>query len=102
MNYTEEILRLRDRVILGNEKLWIAWRKVCETISSEEYSRLAAQWDEANKKLDLLCTELKAREYTDCLYIDEYGNRFKYCLRSDFCWVCPSIIKYWDKEFELL
>jgi len=90
------------RIRLGNAKLTTAWKVVCEQDDPEGFKRLAAQWDEANKKLNTLCLELMALDYQDCLYIQD-GIQTKKCLGGEFtCWVCPSKISYWRQEFEEL
>jgi len=103
--YSSEVLALRDRVILGNEKLNDAWWQICQIDhESQEWKDLVEQWHQANEKLSLLCIELKARGYTDCLYI-ENGKKIKKCLSpgDDIgCRVCPSRIPYWEQEFATL
>lgn len=58
------------------------------------------RWDQAVKKLTLLCTELELRGYTECLYL-EGGKKVKRCLDNPdgfWCQVCPSIYPYWEKK----
>jgi len=99
--YSSEVLALRDRVISGNKKLNDAWEQIRGIAhDAEEWKELLEQWHQANEKLSLLCSELKARGYTDCLYI-ENGKKTKKCLPPGDaigCRVCPSSRKYWEKE----
>lgn len=99
--HSKEVLELRDRVINGNQKLFDAWLKIRELAGDEmEWVKQMNRWYDAGLKLQVLCTELKARGYTDCLYIVK-DKRTKNCLKNpdDFwCQVCPSSIPYWDKE----
>lgn len=99
--YTEEIIKLRDRVALGNEKLYFAWEKI-KNMEREERKQTLQQFDEANKKLMGLCSQLKLMGYTECLYIRE-GRKNKGCLYNAdqpgwFCYVCPSQTPYWEEE----
>lgn len=99
--YSSEVLALRDRVKLGNEKLNDAWEQIRGMAhDTEEWKELLEQWHQANKKLSLLCSELKARGYTDCLYIENRKKTKKCLLPGDDigCRVCPSSRKYWEKE----
>ena len=99
--YSEEVLALRDRVIKGNQKLLDAWRKIREIAhNSEEWSAQMARWHEAQERLHILCVELKAKGYTECLYIVD-GVKTKGCLSNPdgfWCQVCPSSFRYWEKE----
>lgn len=100
---SDELVALRDRVILGNQKLFDAWLKIREFAhDSAEWSRQMDRWSEAQKKLQGLCSQLKLMGYEDCLYIKE-GKKFKNCLDNPdgfWCQVCPSIISYWEKELQ--
>jgi len=100
--YSPEVLVLRDRVKRGNDVLFKAWLQIRELAhDSEEWSRQMELWHQAGKKLSLLCTELKLRDYCDCLYRNEKGERTRSCLDNPdqfWCQVCPSNISYWDKE----
>lgn len=94
-----EALALRDRVIKGNEKLFLAWQQIRELPSGERECQLD-QWNEAQEKLHNLCLELKAKGYHDCLYI-ENGKKIRSCLSEPggwWCQVCPSSIPYWEQE----
>lgn len=99
--YSEEVLALKDRVINGNQKLFDAWLKIKELAGDEmEWVKQMSRWHDAGLKLQVLCTELKARGYTDCLYIIN-DKRTKTCLQNPdgfWCQACPSSIPYWDKE----
>lgn len=99
--YNPEVLALRDRVKKGNDKLFQAWQQIRELAhDTEEWSRQMELWHQAGKKLNSLCTELKLKGYGDCLYL-ENGKRMKSCLDNldgFWCQVCPSSIRYWDKE----
>ncbi len=103
--YSSEVLALRDRVILGNKKLNAAWEQIKGMVhDTEEWNYQMECWHQGNEKLSLLCTELQARGYVDCLYI-ENGKKTKKCLLSGDdigCRVCPSSRKYWEEEFEEL
>ncbi len=71
--YSPELLALRDRVKLGNNKLFKAWLQIREIAhDSEEWARQMELWHQAAEKLSLLCSELKLKGYTDCLYIKYY------------------------------
>jgi len=97
--YTPEILSLRDRVILGNKKLNDAWEQIRAMVhDTEEWSEQMKCWNQANEKLSLLCTELKALGYNDCLYLDGQGRKTRKCLEGMGCRVCPSKIRYSEKE----
>jgi len=104
-SYSKEVLALRARVIKGNDLLYKAF---IQANNAEEPGRtkLLAQWDEANRKLDGLCQTLMAMGYRDCLYIDENGNKTRSCLNSEItpygCWICPSERKYWREEMDEL
>jgi len=97
--YSPEVLALRDRVKLGNEKLFKAWQQIRE-LNSAEWSYQMELWYQAGKKLNVLCIELNLKGYGDCLYL-ENGKKTKSCLDNAdgfWCQVCPSSIRYWDKE----
>lgn len=66
-----ELIALRDRVAKGNEKLHEAWAQM-KNLDPERWKLASKQYDEALKKLELLCLELKSRGYVDCLYIKFY------------------------------
>jgi len=113
-----ELLALRDRVAKGNEKLHAAWAQM-KNLDAESWKQASRQYDEALKKLELLCLELKGKGYQDCLYIKFYegmtmeeeraimseiasgkvtdikkvGAKTKNCLINEdktfFCRVCP-------------
>ncbi|GAI60023.1 unnamed protein product [marine sediment metagenome] len=103
--YSSEVLALRARVILGNKKLNDAWEQIKGIVhDSEEWNYQMEQWHQANERLSLLCTKLQARGYTDCLYLDEQGKKTVKCLVQGGigCRVCPSGIRYWEKEFSEL
>ena len=99
--YSPEILALRGRVKKGNDKLFEAWQQIRELAhNSDEWSEQMELWHQAGKKLSVLCTELKLKGYGDCLYL-ENGKKTKNCLDNPggfWCQVCPSSIRYWDKE----
>ena len=100
--YSPEVIALRDRVIRGNETLNLAWNQLRAMVhNTEEWNEEVERWHQANNKLSALCSELKLRGYEDCLYLDGSGKKTKLCLPpgDDLgCRVCPSIIKYWEKE----
>ena len=100
--YSQEVLALHDRVIQGNKKLNLAWGQICQLDrESQEQRTLGEQWDQANKKLRVLCDNLQGMGYTDCLYLDQNGKKTKKCLPTDDpygCRVCPSAIPYWRQE----
>lgn len=103
--YSEEVIALRDRVILGNKKLNDAWDIIKEMDhESQQWNDEFDRWHQANEKLSVLCTQLKLMGYTDCLYIDESGKKVKKCLEQNSigCRVCPSIRHYWEEEFSEL
>lgn len=95
----EELMKLRDRVIIGNDKLWKAWLQIRE-MDGEQREEQLDKWSEAQKKLHLLCQELKLKGYTDCLYLID-GKKMKNCLDNPdgfWCQVCPSVKTYWEDE----
>lgn len=101
--YTPDVIHLRDRVRLGNEKLNQAWELILEIEHSpEERSEKVEQWHQANERLSNLCTDLALRGYVDCLYLNEKGEKVKRCLAGLGCRVCPSSTHYWEREFDEL
>lgn len=125
--YSEEVLLLRDRVILGNQKLFDAWKRICTLDhESQEWRDEFERWHQATKKLGVLCYNLQGGGYEDCLYIKYYkgltmeeegvimeeiskgkvtevpgGVRTKNCLKNPdgfWCQVCPSIYPYWQED----
>lgn len=101
--YSQEALALRDRIVLGNKKLNDAYEQIkAITYNSVQWAELMEQWSEANKRLSALCDELKIKyNYNDCLYM-ENGVKTRKCYEpgdSLGCRVCPSEIRYWEKEF---
>lgn len=100
-NYSPELLALRDRVINGNNKLFKAWLQIREIAhDSEEWAKQMELWHQAAEKLSLLCQELKLKDFTDCLYIED-GKKTKSCLSNPdgfFCVCCSSSIPYWEME----
>lgn len=94
--------KLRDRVKLGNEKLWQALQQIKEMAhDSAEWSRQMDRWNQAQERLHLLCQELRARGFNNCLYM-EGKERTKTCLTQGggtWCQVCSSNIPYWEGEF---
>ncbi len=96
-----EALALRDRVILGNKKLNDAWAQIeAMAHDTEEWSEQVEHWHQANEKLSVLCTQLEALGYRDCLYLDGQGRKTVKCLEQGGigCRVCPSKIAYWEQE----
>lgn len=97
--YSPEVIALRDRVRLGNQKLNGAWARICRIDhESQRWKDEMERWHQANERLSSLCTELKARGYEDCLYLNNDGKKVKSCLADLGCRVCPSKIYYWEKE----
>ncbi|MBA7653787.1 hypothetical protein ES703_61648 [subsurface metagenome] len=99
--YAPEVLALRDRIRLGNDKLFAAWLQIRDIEDKEEREYQFQQWDEAKEKLNLLRLELRIRGYRDCLYLDENGKKTKSCLKEPgewFCNTCPSDREYWVEE----
>ena len=99
---TVRIPELIERCRNGNAKLWVAWRTICDTQDPEQRQALLEQWDKGHNKLLDLNTTLKALGFEDCLYIDKNKKKERYCLQGDWCWVCPSAIKYWKWEWDEL
>ena len=101
MNYSLEVITLKDRVVRGNEKLNLAWQQLRNIANrTEEWTEQLERWHQANEKLSLLCTELKLRGYSDCLYM-ENGKKTRKCLEpgDDIgCRVCPSSREWWAEE----
>lgn len=102
--HSPEILALRDRVMKGNDKLNAAWEQIRQmNHSSQQWRDEMERWHQANERLSILCTELKARGYNDCLYLDETGKKTRGCLTDALgCRVCPSGVPYWEKELTAL
>lgn len=103
--YSTDVLALRDRVILGNKKLNDAFEQLKKIADDkEQWAEGMERWHQANERLSLLCTELKAGGYEDCLYINEIGKRGMNCLEQGGigCRVCPSRIPYWEQELMAL
>ena len=97
--YSPEVLHLRDRVRLGNDKLNKAWEQIKELDhSSQEWSEKMEEWHLANERLSTLSTELQYMGYEDCLYLNEKGEKMRKCLGGLGCRVCPSRISYWERE----
>ncbi|GAJ06848.1 unnamed protein product [marine sediment metagenome] len=100
--YPEEVIALRDRVILGNQKLFDAWLKIKELAhDTEQWSQQMDKWHGAQQKLHLLCQELKYKGFDVCLYLDANGKKSKGCLKNPdgfWCQVCPSTYPYWEEE----
>lgn len=96
-----EVLALRDRVRVGNDKLNLAWPRVLAMVGEEGQKGELERWDKAMELLMDLCGELQNRHnYTDCLYLNEDGRKTRKCVdeRGFFCMVCPSARKYWMEE----
>ncbi len=68
----------------------------------EETAQLQKDSSALVEKLLDLNTTLKALGFEDCLYIDKNKKKERYCLQGDWCWVCPSAIKYWKWEWDEL
>jgi len=103
MGQDSDMLALKERVKVGNEKLIAAWPLIWDIKDKGERDRDLERWDKANRRLDGLCMELMYRfGFRDCLYLDENGRKTKPCTRSDgfCCFVCPSEIPYWRNEAE--
>ena len=103
--HSPEVLALRDRVIKGNKKLNDAFEQFKEIARDKDrWAEGMERWHQANVKLSLLCYELKAMGYEDCLYLDAQGKKTVSCLSQGGtgCRVCPSSIPYWDKELMAL
>jgi len=100
--YSPEILALRGRVIVGNDKLNGAW-EIIKTIEDKgRWQQELDRWTEANEKLSNLCRQLKLMGYVDCLYLDGNGKKTRKCLDGLGCRVCPSSTPYWEQELMLL
>ena len=100
--YTPEVLALRGRVRLGNDKLYQAWLQIREVAGDkEEWVRQMDRLGEATEKLGRLCHQLKLEGYTDCLYLED-GQKTRTCLNNEeggfWCQVCSSDIRYWEQE----
>ena len=93
----EELEALRNRVKIGNGKLFKAWQQIMEISDKEEQVFQEDKWEKARDKLHYLCLELQGRGYEDCLYIED-GKKVRRCPESIECLVCPSKIPYWREE----
>lgn len=100
----DELVTLKERVKTGNEKLWRAWRELRDIgRRTKPPEAIWGRWEDAQKKLDALCTELKLKGFNDCLYINPEGVKTLKCLCNPeqhqwWCIVCPSDKKYWEDE----
>ena len=105
VEYSSEVLALKDRVKKGNNVLWFAWRQIRDIKDPEEKEALFKEWDKKVNFLNALCLELQVKGYNDCLYIDENGKKKVKCLYNPdspqwFCNACPAAErKYCEKEF---
>ena len=100
MGNEEEIEALKNRVKIGNDKLFKAWLQIREIVNGEEQSRQDDKWFQARDKLNNLCLELQAKGYEDCLFTED-GKKNRLCPTEAvkyWCWVCPSKIGYWRNE----
>lgn len=96
--YSFGALALRDRVRLGNEKLLQAWLQIRGLPDQEEMDRYLVGWDRGLEKLQTLSTELEAKGYQDCLYVEK-GRKTRPCDDlGNLCLVCPSLHPYWEWE----
>lgn len=101
--YAPEVIHLRDRVRLGNEKLNRAFDLINQIApSSDERKEKFEEWHQANERLSSLCTELKLKGFTDCLYLNEKGEKVRKCFVGLGCRVCPSNTPFWEMEFDEL
>lgn len=98
----ENLDKLAERVRLGNDKLAKALSRLIDMDhESEEYKTGMVQWHQANARLREYNYQLKALGFQDCLYLDKITRqRSRLCLEQPNCLVCPSIISYWEAEFE--
>lgn len=124
----DSLEQLKQRVKAGNQKLNDAWKAVCQIDhTSQMWSDELERWHQANEKLSLLCLQLEALGYVDCLYIIEEAEiasmvpeekdkilkridkgiyqklngkvKTQHCLAEGIgCRVCPSQIRYWETE----
>lgn len=89
---------LKQRVKAGDQKLNDAWKAICQIDhNSQRWSDELEKWHQANEKLSMLCMQLEALGFEDCLYIDD-GIKTQSCLKDLSCRVCPSKIRYWETE----
>ena len=96
---TIELESLKARIKDGNEKLNIAWQRICELDHTlPQWGEEIEKWHQANEKLSALCSELKVSGFEDCLYIED-GKKTRRCGFSELgCRVCPSRRAYWEEE----
>lgn len=99
--YSPEVIALRDRVRLGNEKFFLAWQEIKKIAhNTDEWKAQMDRWSQAQEKLHLLCTELKYNGFEDCLYLED-GKKTRGCLHNQngfWCCVCTSSYPYWERE----
>lgn len=104
--YSPDVIALRDRVINGNDKLFIALQQIKKLVhDTEEWSRQMDRLSEGAKKLRGLCSELKLLGFEDCLYLNDSGKKVRGCLENPdgfWCQVCPSKKPYWGPELMAL
>lgn len=93
--YTPEVLALRDRVLLGNDKLLRVWREIQDVKDKEERDHQFQRWGEAGKKLGELCFTLINSGYRECLRQPDIPKSELACLGRDICLACPVD---WEKR----
>jgi maltooligosyltrehalose synthase len=96
-----DILALRERIRVGNDKLTKAWLQILDIKDKVVQNREDDRWYKARRKLEYLCLELQAKGYEDCLYLDENGRKERQCPTDPtkfWCWVCSSKKPYWRDE----
>jgi hypothetical protein len=101
--YSPEVLLLRNRVRLGNIKVWSFLVQIRDVPSVEDKARLYKEFSAAQEKLKGLNAELKSAGYEECLYIDANGKKVVNCLHNHEsplweCIACPGGNKYWETE----
>ncbi len=104
----QDVETLRARVAAGVEKLVSGWMALKELPDPDYAIELDRLFKSVNK-LRILCTELEALGYRECLWAKEpYPKLWRYGGRGCdawpdnlFCWVCPmTIADYWNKNID--
>ncbi len=93
-----EIEKLKERIRLGNKKLNEAWEIIRKLENSDHWKAELQKWHLANVRLSAYCSQLKMLGFSDCLYINAQGVKYRACLEPLGCRVCPSSISYWGSE----
>ncbi len=93
----EQVPQLIERVRNGNTKLAAAWAQIRDMPGGDEREKQVENWVEAIQKLGCYCSQLKALDFAECIYIIG-SKKMKSCLEEPTCYVCASTVDYWTGE----